>query len=156
NVVAPSMNEMACSSIEPPFHSVTINKKIAKNWLSSLRVSCQSVISRKLSDSARVSPLIRSVSEVNGSIRIPCELFGFRYDGLLLLETIAYAMFSEDIYRISGVRFNLAPKLADIHAGVINIVDILMPPDLFEQIALRHDTSCAFHQNSQQFKFGGS
>ena len=50
---------------------IAMKRKIAKNWLNSLRVSCQSVMSRKLSDRASVIPFKSNVN-VFGDNMLTC------------------------------------------------------------------------------------
>ena len=83
-------------------------------------------------------------------------LLSFGDYGLLFLETITYAMFGQDVSWIGGIRLNLAPELADIDTRIINVVDILSPPDLFKKIPLGDHTPCIFHEDGQQLEFGRS
>ena len=53
---------------DPTFHSITRNKKVAKNWFSSLRTSFHKTINKKPNDNASVKPLESSPMALKNDI----------------------------------------------------------------------------------------
>src|SRR5690606_41038169 len=70
-----------------------------------------------------------------------------------LFEAIANAMLGQNIEGISGIALDLAPKLTDINARIVYIINVLASPYLFKQFTLGNDSSGVFHQDCQQLKF---
>src|SRR5436190_2878765 len=61
-------------------------------------------------------------------------------------------MFGQDIYRVGGVHLDLAPQLADVDPWIINIVYVLVAPDLLKQFALCHHLTGVLDQHNQQLE----
>src|SRR5690349_7073442 len=101
---------MRPSSI-PTDQVTTITIRIPNTRLTLLRESCHSSKVSIAIASAMVSALITSVILlVNDMTRLHARL---------LFETIADAVFGQDIRRVGRIRLDLAAQLADIHARIV-------------------------------------
>lgn len=143
---------ICCMSI-PPFHSTIRNTSRPNNWLTLRRMSYQIMMSMKLMARHSSAPSTSRMKGLSPSVTIR-----FPYDSparFLLLEAVADAMFRQDIDGVSGIDLHLAPKLADVNAGIVDIINVFTPPHLLQQIALRDDAPGILDQHRQQFELGG-
>src|SRR5262245_1781653 len=66
------------------------------------------------------------------------------------LETVADAGLVDQVARLCGVRLELLAELPHEDPQVLRVLDVGRPPDVSEQLTVRHDLASVLHERHEQ------